>query len=270
MNTKTNIQFDNSPGMYLSGSDGLTSKRILSFDCGYKSLAYALVDVKLEVDISPVLELVEALKLPENGPKPSEEQIRAMLVRANDATTLLKIHRIGCVDVCKKSPVRSFSFKFLNSRLVKALDSIVHEFGPLLVPGTEILVEFQPNTINLDSYAVMCQVATYFAKDGYNVNFIDPGHKLNVDVGGPNHAACLARCSSRYAANKLFAKENLLPFLARYGASGLADGIPESLYNHIGDALLQILPAVQIMGGPKIVEIRAKTSKKFGLFRNSG
>src|SRR3972149_1135419 len=186
---------------------------ILSFDCANKSLAYSLVEIP------------DGLKIEKK--KRNEEAI--MNIDEIDDYKKIKIKECDVVNLLGGRKVKDIDKNFGEKLKIYELDDII------------ILIEKQPETINIKSCAISDQLLFYFA-NLKNIATISPTLKNKISFNSElAYNKYVSKYSNSYLANKNHAKANLLYFLKKTEQEYVLKDIKKSNYNDLADSFMQII-----------------------------
>jgi len=216
----------------------------LSFDCAYKSFAYAHVRIctntiqlmmetmRRETEIICTEETVldRELRILRAIYGASSHFIQVLGISAGD---ILGGRKVADVPECERAV---YLYRYLQGAPIAA-DK---------VKPNRVIIEHQPPRLgkfgasNTQSTAVSYQLAIYYAE--FNPTFVDPKRKNNFSISGLTLETFTAGAQGRdkqYRARKAHTKANLLKLAEIFGID--LSGIPRPLLDDAADALWQIL-----------------------------
>jgi hypothetical protein len=213
--------------------------KILSFDCGHKSLGYAYVFYKLDWVNTISLLLDKAIlhckttkgKLDINV---LYEIFDSMIVAAESS---IKVIKMGYLDVLPGSKLVDTNAEYRAVQTKKHLKALNDDlFGDVGVPDY-VLIEYQMSA-NDKSREISHQIMYEYAN--YHPISVGPSYKnkLIADESGA-HSNFLSKASNNYSANKKHAKYTFAAYTKLFNIR--VDDIPARHYADVSDSFCQIL-----------------------------
>jgi len=199
---------------------------ILSFDCANKSLAYSLVEIPDGLKIEKKKRNEEAIMNIDEI-----DDYKKIKIKECDVVNLLGGRKVKDVDSIERARcLRKYIDKNFGEKLkIYELDDII------------ILIEKQPETINIKSCAISDQLLFYFA-NLKNIATISPTLKNKISFNSElAYNKYVSKYSNSYLANKNHAKANLLYFLKKTEQEYVLKDIKKSNYNDLADSFMQII-----------------------------
>lgn len=239
-------------------------RRFAGFDCGYKKLGVAVVDVDVNI-----LELIKELYITlrefigskttlkvcdmESGEvDPQWYELKNYIARVNERLGLFirpvqldVIDTLGGVMMKDVPPIER----------VKLFKRTISE-RVVLEPGTDILIENQsmrirsPNSpiavTNIDSIAVSYMLAMHYHETN-NVEFVSSSLKSSVIF---SDKIVVSKRGTRYEANKKYSREQMEYWCKLYNWD--ISNVPKESIDDLGDAFLMIIGHVRKMKHLKV------------------
>ena len=208
-------------------------KKVLSFDCANKSLAYCCATVDIEmlrilfksINTKPIAPLKPIYQF-------SPELIYELSRRVKN---IVQLHKCAVIDVIPDIKLDDTDKVLRTKCLRNVLNSI--EFD-LSIEDT-ILVENQPRNKNDKSTIVEHQLLMYYAD--YDIDVIDP-KKKNMFSFDPSlkHDFFVSMYDTQYRANKEHTKANFLKFAEVFDWQQQIQAIPKDRLADAADAFMQM------------------------------
>ena len=201
---------------------------ILSFDCANKSLAYSLIDVNIDL-------LKEIL-----NKYPNRKKNQEIIIDVDDISTCFTYVDSDVADLLDGKKLKNVSSVDRAKSLRKYIDNKKFDIDI----NTNILIEKQPEKVNVKSCSVSDQLLYHFANQT-NISTISPSLKNKISFTSENNSLIynkfVTKYSSSYIANKNHAKENFLHFINKSGQEHVISNVKKSNYNDIADSFMQII-----------------------------
>lgn len=253
-------------------------KKILSFDCAHRSLAYTLADVDVSIistlndlalkilkiihDVvgSEILQqLIEGdstnywFKLHElrEKDKPAVdryiETFARLIVQVNEHVEgFIKIEKYGVVDVLGGLNTDSVGLVYRSRCLKSTLDNLLRDDD--IDNDTIVLIEDQPKAKNFKSSGIQSQLCLYYADN--DIYLMDPKKKNKINFTPElTHEKFLEAYTDSYDANKMHSTANFIHLIENLGIGlNIFNTIDDSNYDDLADSFMQIM--VFIFEGP--------------------
>lgn len=232
-------------------------KKILSWDCANKSLAwsYIIIDTSIFKDFHDIKRefenIEEEFKIINQNfefEKYSELIYKIKLIY-NKIDNFIKVLFYGVVDLLDGKPLKDFNEVERTKILYKWLESSEVAKNKLL-PDTDILIEHQPSRIgaktNNKSTMIGHQLLFYYAD--YNLFLVNPKLKNNITIGGYEYSEILiqeikrkkTKSDASYSARK---KHSVLCFCYLMDVMNIPIvSIKKKNIDDLADATMQVFP----------------------------